>query len=168
MANINLNNKPTRTSGNLPNIGTTAKNFSLVGKELNEVTLDDFKGERIIMNIFPAIDTGVCSSSVRNFNTQAANLSNTKILCISRDLPFAQNRFCGAEGIENVVTLSDFISGKFGKDYELTILDGPFIHLLSRCVIVLDEEHKVLYTEQVADIGSEPNYMAALEVLKRP
>ena len=131
-----------------------------------EDLLDDFKGERIIMNIFPAIDTGVCSSSVRNFNAQAANLSNTKILCISRDLPFAQNRFCGAEGIENVFTLSDFISGKFGKDYELTILDGPFIHLLSRCVIVLDEEHKVLYTEQVPDIGSEPNYMAALEVLK--
>ena len=166
MANINLNNKPTRTSGNLPNIGTTAKNFSLVGKELNEVTLDDFKGERIIMNIFPAIDTGVCSSSVRNFNAQVASLDNTKVLCISRDLPFAQNRFCGEEGIGNVLTLSDFVSGKFGNDYGLIILDGPFANLLSRCVIVLDEEHKVLYTEQVSDISSEPNYESALAIIK--
>ena len=117
------------------------------------------------MNIFPSIETGVCASSVRNFNAKATSLSNTKVLCISRDLPFAQKRFCGAEGIENVITLSDFVSGKFGKDYELTILEGKFANLLSRCIIVLDENHKVVYTEQVPEIGSEPNYEAALAVL---
>ncbi len=166
MANISLNNNPTSTSGDLPEIGDTAKDFTLIGKDLAEVTLNDFKGSRVVMNIFPAIDTGVCASSVRNFNTKAVNISNTNVLCISKDLPFAQNRFCGAEGIENVFTLSDFVSGKFGKDYELTILDGPFAHLLSRCVIVLDEEHKVIYTEQVTDISLEPNYEAALSVLE--
>lgn len=166
MGNINLNNNPTKTIGHLPKIGTKAKDFNLIGKDLKEVTLNDFKGRMLVLNIFPAIDTGVCASSVRNFNIKAAKLSNTNVLCISRDLPFAQNRFCGAEGIENVLTLSDFVSGKFGEDYQLTILDGPFSNLLSRCVIVLDEAHKVLYTEQVSDIASEPNYEEALAALK--
>ncbi|MDA0890160.1 MAG: thiol peroxidase [Bacteroidetes bacterium] len=165
MANITLSNNPTKTLGNLPKIGEAAKDFFLIGNDLQDITLNDFKGVKVVMNIFPSIDTGVCASSVRNFNAKATSLSNTKVLCISRDLPFAQKRFCGAEGIENVITLSDFVSGKFGKDYELTILDGKFAHLLSRCIIVLDENHKVVYTEQVPEIASEPNYEAALAVL---
>ena len=165
MTNITLSNNPTKTLGNLPKIGEAAKDFLLIGNDLQDITLNDFKGVRVVMNIFPSIDTGVCASSVRNFNAKATSLSNTKVLCISRDLPFAQKRFCGAEGIENVITLSDFVSGKFGKDYELTILEGKFANLLSRCIIVLDENHKVVYTEQVPEIGSEPNYEAALAVL---
>ncbi|KRO52244.1 MAG: thiol peroxidase [Cryomorphaceae bacterium BACL11 MAG-121001-bin54] len=165
MANITLSNNPTKTLGNLPKIGEAAKDFLLIGNDLQDITLNDFKGVRVVMNIFPSIETGVCASSVRNFNAKATSLSNTKVLCISRDLPFAQKRFCGAEGIENVITLSDFVSGKFGKDYELTILEGKFANLLSRCIIVLDENHKVVYTEQVPEIGSEPNYEAALAVL---
>ena len=165
MANITLSNNPTKTLGNLPKIGEAAKDFLLIGNDLQDITLNDFNGVRVVMNIFPSIETGVCASSVRNFNAKATSLSNTKVLCISRDLPFAQKRFCGAEGIENVITLSDFVSGKFGKDYELTILEGKFANLLSRCIIVLDENHKVVYTEQVPEIGSEPNYEAALAVL---
>ena len=132
MANITLSNNPTKTLGNLPKIGEAAKDFLLIGNDLQDITLNDFKGVRVVMNIFPSIETGVCASSVRNFNAKATSLSNTKVLCISRDLPFAQKRFCGAEGIENVITLSDFVSGKFGKDYELTILEGKFANLLSR------------------------------------
>ena len=165
MANITLLNNPTKTLGNLPKIGEAAKDFLLIGNDLQDITLNDFKGVKVVMNIFPSIDTGVCASSVRNFNAKAASLPNTKVLCISRDLPFAQKRFCGAGGIENVITLSDFVSGKFGKDYELTILEGKFANLLSRCIIVLDENHKVVYTEQVPEIASEPNYEAALAVL---
>ena len=165
MANITLLNNPTKTLGNLPKIGEAAKDFLLIGNDLQDITLNDFKGVKVVMNIFPSIETGVCASSVRNFNAKAASLPNTKVLCISRDLPFAQKRFCGAEGIENVITLSDFVSGKFGKDYELTILEGKFANLLSRCIIVLDENHKVVYTEQVPEIASEPNYEAALAVL---
>ena len=165
MAKITLGNNPANTSGYLPKIGEQAKDFCLIGKDLEEVTLNNFQGERIIMNIFPAIDTGVCGTSVRNFNINAANLSNTKVLCISRDLPFSHNRFCGAENIENVVTLSDFVSGDFGNNYGLTILDGAFANLHSRCIIVLDESHKIIYTEQVDEIGSEPNYEKAIAAL---
>ena len=158
MANITLKNNPISTSGNLPNIGEK-------GKDLKEVTLNDFHGVRIVMNIFPSVDTGVCAISVKTFNTKAANLSNTKVLCISRDLPFAQNRFCGAENIENVLTLSDFANGSFGKDYGLTIIDGALANLHSRCIVVLDETHKIIHTEQVDEITSEPNYETALAVL---
>ena len=165
MANITLKNNPIITSGDLPNIGEQAKNFSLIGKDLKEVTLNDFKGQRIVMNIFPSVDTGVCAISVKTFNEKAANLSNTKVLCISRDLPFAQNRFCGAENIENVLTLSDFANGSFGKDYGLTIMDGALANLHSRCIVVLDELQKIIHTEQVDEITSEPNYESALAVL---
>ncbi|MEE2700115.1 MAG: thiol peroxidase [Bacteroidota bacterium] len=165
MANITLKNNPITTLGELPNIGEKAKDFSLIGKDLKEVSLKNFKGERIVMNIFPSIDTGICAISVKTFNKKAANLTNTKVLCISRDLPFAQNRFCEAENIENVLTLSDFANGTFGLDYGLTILDGAFINLHSRCIVVLNESHKIIYTEQVDDITSEPNYDAALAVL---
>ena len=165
MANITLKNNPISTNGNLPNIGEEAKDFSLIGKDLKEVTLSDFKGERIVMNIFPSVDTGICAISVKTFNEKAANLINTKVLCISRDLPFAQNRFCGAENIENVLTLSDFANGSFGKDYGLTIIDGALANLHSRCIVVLDESHKIIHTEQVDEITSEPNYETALAVL---
>ena len=165
MASITLKNNPILTSGNLPNIGEEAKDFSLIGKDLKEVTLSDFKGERIVMNIFPSVDTGICAISVKTFNEKAANLINTKVLCISRDLPFAQNRFCGAENIENVLTLSDFANGSFGKDYGLTIIDGALANLHSRCIVVLDESHKIIHTEQVDEITSEPNYETALAIL---
>ena len=165
MANITLKNNPITTCGNLPNIGEEANNFSLKGKDLKEVTLNDFKGARVVMNIFPSVDTGICAISVKTFNTKAANLSNTKVLCISKDLPFAQNRFCGAENIENVLTLSDFANGSFGKDYGLTIMDGALANLHSRCIVVLDESHKIIHSEQVDEITSEPNYETALAVL---
>ena len=165
MANITLKNNPITTCGNLPNIGEEAKGFSLIGKDLKKVTLNDFKGARVVMNIFPSVDTGICAISVKTFNTKAANLSNTKVLCISRDLPFAQNRFCGAENIENVLTLSDFANGSFGEDYGLTIMDGALANLHSRCIVVLDESHKIIHTEQVDEITSEPNYETALAVL---
>ena len=165
MANITLKNNPITTCGNLPNIGEKAKDFSLIGKDLKEVTLNEFHGARVIMNIFPSVDTGICAISVKTFNEKAASLSNTKVLCISRDLPFAQNRFCGAENIENVLALSDFANGSFGKDYGLTIMDGALANLHSRCVVILDESHKIIHTEQVDEITSEPNYETALAVL---
>lgn len=133
---------------------------------LSKSSLSEYAGSKIVLNIFPSIDTGVCSASVRKFNKEAAGLDITKVLCISRDLPFAFSRFCAAEGIENVVMLSDFATGRFGKDYRLIMTDGKFENLLSRCVIVLDTEGKVVYTEQVPEIGQEPNYEAALNALK--
>ena len=165
MATINLNELTIHTSGDLPAIGTKAPNFELVAGDLSRKTLADFSGSRLVLNIFPSIDTGTCAASVRKFNEEASNLKNTKVLCISRDLPFAQGRFCGAEGIENVVMLSDFVSGKFGEDYGLKVIDGPVAELLSRCIVVLDENGTVIYTEQVANIPDEPNYDAALKVL---
>jgi len=165
MANITLRNNPITTCGNLPSIGENAKDFCLIGKDLNKVTLNDFMGERIIMNIFPSVDTGICAISVKIFNEKAASLSNTKVFCISRDLPFAQNRFCGAENIKNVITLSDFATGDFGVDYGLTITDGVLANLHSRCIVVLDESHTIIYTQQVEEITTEPNYKEALAAL---
>src|SRR5690606_21925843 len=132
----------------------------------SSVSLHDFKGSKVILNIFPSVDTGTCAASVRKFNEEASELENTKVLCISRDLPFAQTRFCAAEGIKNVISLSDFRDQKFGKDYGVEFIDGPLEGLLSRAVIVLDEDHNLLYTEQVSETTEEPNYKAALEALK--
>lgn len=165
MATITLGGNAIHTSGNLPEIGTKAPQFELVNTDLGVVDLESFKGVKLVLNIFPSIDTGVCATSVRTFNQKAASLDNTKVLCISRDLPFAQKRFCGAEGIENVENLSDFREGSFGKSYGLTIADGPLAGLHSRVVIVLDEAGTVIYTEQVPEIGQEPDYDAALAVL---
>lgn len=162
MAKIKFKGNEIATSGTLPTVGSQAKDFQLVATDLSTKTLSDFKGNKLILNIFPSIDTGVCAASVRNFNKTAANLKDTKVLCISRDLPFAQSRFCGAEGIENVVMLSDFKTGQFGKDYGLEMLDGPLAGLNSRCIVVIDETGKVVYTEQVADIVIEPDYDKAL------
>jgi thiol peroxidase len=146
-------------------VGTKAANFSLKTVGLETKTLADFLGKKIILNVFPSIDTGTCAASVRAFNKSAAQLENTVVLCVSKDLPFAQARFCGAEGIENVVMLSDFATGSFGKDYGLEITNGPLANLHSRAVIVLDAKGKVIHTEQVSDIVDEPNYEAALNAI---
>ena len=166
MANITLGNNPIKTIGNLPEIGDQAKDLCLIANDLSKINLNSFNGSRILMNIFPSIDTEICAISVKKFNEQASQLKNTKILCISRDLPFSQKRFCGSENIDNVITLSDFADGSFGKDYGLTILDGVMSNLHSRCIIILDESHKVIYTEQVPEIAIEPNYEKALSILK--
>lgn len=165
MAAITLGGNPIHTSGELPKKGTLAPNFSLVKTDLSTATLADFAGSKLVLNIFPSIDTGVCATSVRTFNQKASELKNTKVLCISRDLPFAQKRFCGAEGLENVENLSDFKDGSFGEAYGLSITDGPLAGLHSRAVIVLDEKGQVLHAEQVLEIAQEPNYEAALAAL---
>lgn len=165
MATITLKGNEIHTSGNLPRVGESLQDFKLVKDDLSRVSLDDFKGKKLVLNIFPSVDTGTCAASVRKFNEEASNLDNTLVLCISRDLPFAQKRFCGAEGIENVINLSDFETGQFGKDYGLQITDGPLAHLLSRSVIVADENGKIVHTEQVSETVDEPNYEAALKAL---
>ncbi len=165
MAQITFKGNPATTSGNLPTVGSTMKEFKLVKSDLSELILSQYAGKNKILNIFPSIDTGVCATSVRKFNQEAANIPNTVVINISADLPFAQKRFCGAEGINNVETASTFRSA-FGKDNGLELLDTPLAGLLSRCVIVLDKDNKVLYTEQVADIVNEPNYQAAIQSVK--
>lgn len=165
MATVNFKGNPINTIGQLPQVGGIAPEFKLVKGDLSEVHLADFKGSRLVLNVFPSIDTPTCAASVRAFNQKANELNNTKVLCISKDLPFAQNRFCGAEGLSNVITLSDFATGDFGKTYGLELLDLPFKGLLSRAVIVLDENHKVLYTELVSEIANEPDYQKALAIL---
>ena len=165
MATITLGGNPIHTSGEVPKVGTQTANFNLVNTDLGTSTLADFSGSRVVLNIFPSIDTGTCAASVRKFNEKASTKENTKVLCISRDLPFAQKRFCGAEGLENVINLSDFKDGSFGKNFGLEITDGPLAGLHSRVVIVLDEKGTILHTEQVGEIADEPNYEAALAVL---
>ncbi|MFO7869797.1 MAG: thiol peroxidase [Bacteroidales bacterium] len=165
MAQITFKGKNIHTSGSLPEIGSKAPDFTLVANDLTEVTLDMYKGKQVVLNIFPSIDTGVCAASVRQFNKLAADFDNTEVLCVSRDLPFAQARFCGAEGIENVVTLSDFNTADFGKNYGLLMEDGPLKGLHSRVVIVLNTDGNIVYTEQVPDIAQEPNYDEVLKVL---
>lgn len=165
MAKITFRGTPANTKGTLPQIGEKAPDFTLISNDLSEKSLKDYQGFRLVLNVFPSIDTGVCATSVRVFNQKAAELRNTKVLCISKDLPFAQTRFCGAEGIENVETLSDFRNG-FGKNYEVEFLDTPIKGLLSRCVIVIDEQGKVLHTEQVSETANEPDYQKVLEILK--
>jgi len=165
MSSITLGGNPVKTSGELPKTGTTAPDFKLVKSDLSEVSLADFAGKKLVLNIFPSIDTNTCATSVRKFNEKASSLQNTSVLCISRDLPFAQNRFCGAEGLENVVNLSDFKTGSFGKDYGLEMVDGKLAGLHSRAVVIVDENGKVTYTEQVGEIADEPDYDAALASL---
>lgn len=165
MASITLGGNPINTSGELPVKGSKAPNFQLVKNDLSIASLIDFTGSKLVLNIFPSIDTGTCATSVRTFNAKASALTNTKVLCISRDLPFAQKRFCGAEGLEDVINLSDFKTGSFGKDYGLEIVDGPLAGLHSRAIVVLDENGTVIYTEQVSEIANEPNYELALAAL---
>lgn len=165
MADITLKGNPVKTSGELPKVGSQVPQFELVNTALEAKKLEDYKGQRLLLNIFPSIDTGVCAASTRKFNEEASKLDNTKVLCISNDLPFALGRFCAAEGIENVESLSGFRSN-FGQDYGVTMTDSPLKGLMSRAVITLDEQGKVLYTEQVSDITSEPNYEQALQSLQ--
>jgi len=165
MASITLGGNPIHTSGELPTVGSQLADFKLVQNDLSTASLSTFAGKKLVLNIFPSVDTGTCAASVRKFNESASKLENTTVLCISRDLPFAQKRFCGAEGLENVVNLSDFKEGSFGKTNGLEILDGPLAGLHSRVVIVVDGNGKILHTEQVAEIADEPNYDAALAVL---
>lgn len=165
MATITLQGNPIQTVGNLPEIGQKAPNFTLAAVDLSRKSLSDFAGKNIILNIFPSVDTGTCATSVRNFNKEAANLENTVVLCISRDLPFAQARFCGAEGIENIIMLSDFATGEFGKNYGLEVANSPMAGLHSRCIVVIDTEGTVTYTQQVAEVVDEPNYESALKAL---
>ncbi len=166
MATITLKGNTIHTAGELPKVGTKAPDFELVKNDLSKASLKDFAGLRLVLNIFPSLDTGTCAASVRQFNKLAAGLENTKVLCISRDLPFAQSRFCGTEGIDNAITLSDFATGKFGKDYQLEIVDGPLANLHSRAVVVVDETGTVIYNQQVPEIVDEPDYEAALKALK--
>ena len=166
MAQITLGGNPVHTSGSLPEIGSKAPEFELVQIDLSTTTLADFAGTKVVLNIFPSIDTPTCATSVRTFNAKASALENTKVLCISRDLPFAQKRFCGVEGLENVINLSDFKSGTFGKNYGLEITDSVLAGLHARAVIVIDENGTVKHAELVTEIASEPNYDAALAALK--
>lgn len=165
MANITLKGNAFNTLGNLPEVGTKASNFKLTAVDLSHKSLTDFAGKKVILNIFPSIDTGTCAASVREFNKKAADLKGTVVLCISKDLPFAQARFCGAEGIENVVMLSDFADGNFGKSYQLDITNGPLANLHSRAIIIINENGNIEYTEQISEITDEPNYTAALKAL---
>jgi thiol peroxidase len=165
MATITLGGNPIHTNGELPTVGSKAPDFQLVKTDLSVASLSDFAGSKLVLNIFPSVDTGVCATSVRTFNQKASTLENTKVLCISRDLPFAQKRFCGAEGIENVENLSDFKEGDFGKNYGLTMTDGPLAGLHSRVVIVVDENGMVTHSQQVPEIADEPNYETALAAL---
>jgi len=165
MANITLKGNEIHTIGNLPEVGLSLKDLALVNDKLEVKTLEDYNGKRKIFNIFPSIDTGICAASARKFNEEAGNLENTVVINVSKDLPFALGRFCAAEGLDHVETLSDF-RGTFGDDYGVTIVDGPMKGLLSRAVVVTDENNNVVYTEQVPEIVQEPNYENALNALK--
>lgn len=165
MARITLQGNPINTIGELPENGSKAPDFKLTKTDLSDVSIADFAGKRLILNIFPSIDTGVCAMSVRRFNAEAEKINNASVLCISADLPFAMGRFCGAEGLDKVITLSMMRDKQFGTDYGLTIIDGPLAGLLSRAIVILDENGKVVYSEQVPEIAQEPDYEAALKSL---
>jgi len=165
MTTIKLKGNDIHTVGTLPAVGTQADNFTLVADDLSEKSLSDFRGKNVVLNIFPSVNTGVCAASVRNFNKDAAGLHNTVVLCISKDLPFAQAQFCGAEGIKNVVMLSDFRTD-FGHAYGVQMADGPLKGLLSRAVVVINPEGKIVYEQQVPEITQEPDYEAALAAVK--
>ncbi len=165
MATITLKGNPVETIGELPKVGTKAPDFKLVAHDLSELKMADFSGKNLVLNIFPSIDTGTCAMSVRKFNESASKLTNTVVLCVSADLPFAASRFCGAEGIANVKTGSTFRSPEFGKAYGVTITTGPLSGLLSRSVVVVDASGSVIYNEQVQETTEEPNYEAALAAL---
>jgi thioredoxin-dependent peroxiredoxin len=165
MALTKLGPQDANTIGNLPAIGSSAPDFTLTSNDMKDVSYREFAGKNIVLNIFPSVDTGICSASVREFNKRAASMQNTVVLCISKDLPFAQKRFCGAEGIDKVITLSDYRSRGFGKSYGVELIDSGFVGLFARAVIVIDPSGKVKYTELVPQIGQEPNYDAAVKAI---
>jgi len=165
MAKITLQGKPVDTIGELPAVGKMAPPFTLTRTDLSDCTLQEFAGKKVVLNIFPSIDTSVCAASVRRFNVEAAARPETVVLCISADLPFAHHRFCEVEGIKNVIPLSVFRSPEFGKDYGVQISSGPIAGLMSRAVVIVDAAGKVIYTEQVPEIAQEPDYARALAAL---
>jgi thiol peroxidase len=166
MAKITFKGNPAETAGTLPAVGSAAPDFKLTKSDLSDASLKDYRGKKVVLNIFPSLDTPVCAASVRRFNAEASKLDNTVVLCISRDLPFAQSRFCAAEGLNNVVTASEYRNSSFSDAYGVRIQDGPLAGLLSRAVVVIDEQGKVKYTQQVPEIVNEPDYAAGLAVLK--
>lgn len=165
MATITLKGNPIETVGELPAVGSAAPDFSLTKTDLSETTLADYKGKKVILNIFPSIDTGICATSTRTFNAKLSDMDNTVVLCVSKDLPFAHGRFCEAEGLKDVIPASEFRTNSFGEAYGLQVTTGPLTGLFSRAIVVIDEEGKVTYTEQVPEIAQEPNYDAAIAAL---
>lgn len=165
MTQITLRDKIIHTNGKLPEVGSKIEEFKLKKNDLSWFSSRELQGKKVILNIFPSIDTSTCATSVREFNKRAAELSNVTVYCISRDLPFAQKRFCGAEGIENVYTLSDYIDGAFGKQLGIHMIDGPLEALHARAVIVLDEDGIIIHSELVSELSSEPNYEAAIKAI---
>jgi thioredoxin-dependent peroxiredoxin len=166
MAQVTHRGNPVHTSGNLPAAGSPAPAFTLTGTDLGEIKLDQYRGQRVVLNIFPSLDTPTCAMSVRQFNARASQAPNTTVLCISADLPFAAKRFCAAEGLDKVVPASTFRGGGFGQAYGVDLVDGALRGLLARSVVVVGEDGKVLHTELVPEIAQEPNYDAALAALK--
>ena len=166
MADITLKGNVIHTAGTLPAVGSKAPDFKTTKSDLSDVSLKDFAGKKVVLNIFPSVDTGTCAMSVRKFNAEAAALENTVVVTVSKDLPFALKRFCGAEGIENVIATSALRDDSFANGYGITIIDGPLAGVFSRSVVVIDETGKVKYTEQVGETVDEPNYEAALEAVK--
>ena len=166
MAQITLRGNAIHTVGDLPAVGDTAPDFKLTKIDLSDVSLNDFRGKNVILNIFPSVDTPTCSASVRKFNQELSNLDNTVVLCISKDLPFAQKRFCAAEGLENVIALSELRDNNFATDYGVRITEGPMAGLMSRAVVALNVHGEVVYTEQVPEIAQEPDYEKAMQALK--
>lgn len=165
MAKITLRGNPVNTSGTLPVIGTKAPGFTLVKSDLSQLSLEELKGKKVILNISPSLDTGICATAVRKFNQLAAGSANAVVLAITKDLPFAHGRFCSTEGINNVVTLSGFRDSDFGKAYGVDILDGPMAGLYARSIVVIDEKGNVVYNELVPEIAQEPDYDSALAAL---
>ena len=166
MAQTALGGNPVHTSGDIPSVGGPAPSFSLTANDLSAVSSSDLSGKRVVLNIFPSVDTPTCATSVRTFNERAASLENTSVLCVSADLPFAQGRFCGAEGISDVQTASTFKSPEFLADYGVGLIDGPLEGLCARAVVVLDESGNVLHSELVDEIANEPDYDAAIDALQ--
>jgi len=166
MAEVTLGGKPSNTVAELPSIGEKAPDFKLVKTDMSEVSLSDFNGRNVILNIFPSVDTEVCAMSVREFNEKAGSLENTVVLCVSKDLPFAQARFCGAEGIENAIPVSNFRNDSFAKEYGVELVDGAFKGLNARAVVIVSPDGKIIYNQLVPEIGNEPNYEEALSAVK--
>ena len=167
MAEIKFRGNAVHTAGSLPAVGAKAPDFTLTKSDLADVSLEDFAGKTVILNIFPSIDTGVCATSVRKFNAEAAQLPNAVVVGVSKDLPFAHKRFCGAEGIDKVVTGSAMRDDSFARAYGVTMSDGPLAGLFSRAVVVIDGKGKVVYTEQVPEITQEPDYAKAVDAARK-
>ena len=165
MAQITFKGNPVQTAGSLPNVGSAAPDFRLTGTDLADIQLSNLRGKRVVLNIFPSVDTGICAASARKFNQLASGMENTVVLNISKDLPFAHNRFCAAEGLKDVHGASQFKDNAFSAAYGVDMTDGPLAGLMSRAVVVVNEEGNVTYTEQVPEIAQEPNYDAAIAAL---